>query len=82
MAKLTPKAKMKTVSGAANAGIREEKETTAVHFSKAMLNLLRKLAFRRSQAHGGRSSVSRLVRELVETHREELEKELKSYNSK
>lgn len=52
--------------------------TTAVHLPKKTLQLLRLVAFHRSQVHGGRMSVSRLVTDLVEDRREELEKEVRA----
>jgi hypothetical protein len=51
--------------------------TTAIHIPKHTWNLLRAVAFRRAQDQGGRTSVSRLVAELVERHRVELEREIK-----
>ena len=50
--------------------------TTAIHISKSTWNLLRAVAFHRAQVRGGRASVSKLLAELVERHRAELEKEL------
>ena len=52
--------------------------TTAIHIRRDTWELLREVAFRRARASGGRTSVSELVRTLVESHREELEKEMKS----
>ena len=63
---------------ASEAGSKPEWATTAIHLPKATLHLLRIVAFHRSQVHGGRMSVSRLLTELVEAHREELEQEAKS----
>jgi hypothetical protein len=50
--------------------------TTAIHIPKNTWRLLRAVAFRRAQDSGGRVSVSRLVAELVEKHRRELEREI------
>ena len=50
--------------------------TTAVHLPKKTLSLLKRVAFRRSMVHGGRMSVSRLVTDLVESRRMELEEEI------
>ena len=52
--------------------------TTAVHLPKETWILLRAVAFHRAQDSGGRASVSKLVSELVEERRRELEKEIKS----
>jgi hypothetical protein len=53
--------------------------TTAIHVPKATWMLLRAVAFHRAQASGGRASVSKLITELVERHRPELEKETLPY---
>jgi hypothetical protein len=53
--------------------------TTAIHLRRDTWELLREVAFRRAQMSGGRTSVSELVRTLVESHREELERELKRH---
>jgi len=52
-----------------------ESMTTAIHVPKTTWMLLRAVAFHRAQANGGRASVSKLIAELVERHRPELEKE-------
>jgi hypothetical protein len=49
--------------------------TTAIHIPKTAWNLLRAVAFRRAQDRGGRASVSKLLTELVEERREQLEQE-------
>lgn len=51
--------------------------TTAIHIPKTTWSLLRSVAFRRAQEGGGRASVSKLIAELVECRREELEAEIK-----
>jgi hypothetical protein len=51
--------------------------TTAIHIPKPTWTLLRAVAFRRAQDQGGRASVSKLIAELVERHRKELEHETK-----
>lgn len=51
--------------------------TTAIHIPRDTWSLLRAVAFRRAQDHGGRASVSRLIAELVERHRAALEQEIK-----
>jgi hypothetical protein len=51
--------------------------TTAIHIPRGTWNLLRAVAFRRAQDQGLRVSVSRLVAELVERHRAELEQEIR-----
>jgi hypothetical protein len=51
--------------------------TTAIHIPENTWKLLRAVAFHRAQDQGGRASVSRLLTELVERHREELEQESK-----
>jgi hypothetical protein len=52
-----------------------ESTTTAIHVPKVTWMLLRAVAFHRAQANGGRASVSKLITELVERHRPELERE-------
>lgn len=52
--------------------------TTAVHFPKATLQLLKRVAFHRAETHGGRISVSKIVSDLVEANRAKLEKEISS----
>jgi hypothetical protein len=54
-----------------------EMQTTAIVIPKTMWNLLREVAFRRAQSSGGRASVSEVLRSLVESHRTELEKEIR-----
>jgi hypothetical protein len=54
-----------------------EWSTTAIHLPKATLQLLKVVAFHRSQTLGGRMSVSKLVAEVVESHRREFEQELR-----
>jgi hypothetical protein len=51
--------------------------TTAIHIPRQTWTLLRAVAFRRAQNDGGRASVSKLIAELVERHRKELEREAK-----
>jgi hypothetical protein len=51
--------------------------TTAIHIPENTWKLLRAVAFHRAQDQGGRASVSKLIVELVERHREELEHETK-----
>jgi hypothetical protein len=53
-----------------------EMQTTAIVVPRNMWNLLREVAFRRAQSSGGRASVSEVLRNLVESHRAELEKEV------
>ena len=59
-----------------SSGSKTEWATTAVHLPKETLRLLKRVAFHRSQVHGGRMSVSRLLTDLVERQRDELEKEV------
>lgn len=54
----------------------EKMQTTAIVVPKSMWSLLREVAFRRAQSSGGRASVSDVLRNLVESHRAELEKEI------
>jgi hypothetical protein len=49
--------------------------TTAIHIPEQTWKLLRAVAFHRAQDRGGRASVSRLITELVERHRAELDAE-------
>jgi len=51
--------------------------TTAIHIPESTWKLLRAVAFHRAQDQGGRASVSKLITELVERHREEFEHETK-----
>ena len=60
-----------TSAGAALATV-----TTAIHIPRYTWNLLRAVAFHRAQDSGGRVSVSKLIAELVERHRGELEDEI------
>ncbi len=53
-----------------------DKVTTAMYIPRATWVLLRAVAFKRAQETGDRPSVSALVGELVERHREELEDEI------
>jgi hypothetical protein len=50
--------------------------TTAIHIPENTWKLLRAVAFHRAQDQGGRASVSKLLAELVELHRKELEREV------
>ena len=50
--------------------------TTAIHIPKETWALLRRVAFRRAEADGGRASVSKVLAQLVERHRAEFEREL------
>jgi hypothetical protein len=52
-------------------------KTTAIHIPKETWTLLRRVAFKRAEANGGRASVSKVLAELVEQHRPVFEKELK-----
>jgi hypothetical protein len=54
----------------------EATTTTAIHLPKKTLALLRRVAVERANQHGGRPSVSRVLAELVEHKRTELEAEL------
>jgi hypothetical protein len=59
-----------------NSDTNAEWSTTAVHFPKRTLQLLKLVAFHRAQTRGGRISVSKLVSDIVESHRKELEREI------
>jgi hypothetical protein len=48
--------------------------TTAIHIPMEIWQLLRAAAFHKAQQRGGRVSVSKLIAELVERHRSELER--------
>jgi hypothetical protein len=71
-----PKAKVNRPDGDAEV-IGLSAITTAIHIPRATWTLLRAVSFRRAQNQGGRASVSRLIAELVERHREDLEQEIK-----
>jgi hypothetical protein len=51
--------------------------TTAIHIPKETWSLLRRVAFKRAEAGGGRASVSKVLTDLVAQHRADFEKELK-----
>lgn len=61
----------------ADDGKKGETITTAIHIPKATWELLRRVAFKRAMEKGGRPSVSALLAELAERHRDELEDEAK-----
>jgi hypothetical protein len=71
----TPSKKTVTVQPGSDHEPGIESTTTAIHVPKTTWILLRSVAFHRAQANGGRASVSKLITELVERHRAELEKE-------
>ena len=48
---------------------------TSIHIPKSMLTLLRIAAIKRAEREGGRPSVSNVIRDLLERHRREIEKE-------
>jgi hypothetical protein len=50
-------------------------QTTSVHLPSDLLRLLRLVAVVRASRHGGRPSVSDILRELLEKHRREFETE-------
>jgi len=50
--------------------------TTGINLPSGIWELLNRVAFERAKKFGGRPSVSKLLVELVERHRKELEKEL------
>lgn len=49
--------------------------TTAIHIRRDHWELLRRVAFARAAASGGRASVSAVITELVEANRAKLEKD-------
>lgn len=49
--------------------------TTAIHIRRDHWDLLRRVAFARAQASGGRASVSAVIGDLVESNRGKLEKD-------
>ena len=51
---------------------------TGINIPEELWALLNRVAFERARTKGGRASVSALLVELVERHRQELEKELAS----
>ena len=55
----------------------EKRQITSIYLSASVLRLLRNVAASRAEKHGGRPSVSDVVRELIERHRKELEREAK-----
>ena len=55
----------------------EKRQITSIYMSAGTLRLLRNVAASRAEKHGGRPSVSDVVRELIEGHRKELEREAK-----
>ena len=52
--------------------------TSGINLPVEIYQLLNRVAFSRSLKNGGRPSVSALLVDLVQRHRKELEKELKS----
>jgi len=50
--------------------------TTGIALPADVWELLHRVSFERAKKYGGRPSVSALIRDLVERHRKELEKEL------
>jgi hypothetical protein len=50
--------------------------TTAIHIPREMWTLLRAVAFRRAQESGGRASVSKVIAQMIDRCRPDLEKEL------
>ena len=71
MAKRQPKAK--PLDERAN-------RTTGIALPAAEWAFLNRVAFERARKFGGRPSVSALLRDLVERHRKELEKELPGHD--
>ena len=55
---------------------RRETTSTAIHIPRDVHDLLRAVAYTRAQLEGGRASVSKLITELVEMHRADLEAEV------
>ena len=53
-------------------------KTTGVHIPADLWELLNRVAFERAKTRGGRASVSALLVDMIEHHRNELEKELAS----
>jgi predicted CopG family antitoxin len=51
--------------------------TTAIHIRRDHWELLRRAAFNRAMSQGGRASVSAVLTEMIERHRDELEAEAK-----
>jgi predicted CopG family antitoxin len=47
--------------------------TTAIHIRREHWELLRRAAFTHAMKHGGRASVSAVLTDLIERHRDELE---------
>lgn len=50
-------------------------KTTSIYIPTETWELLRAVAFRRAQASEAKASVSRVITEIVERHRDELRKE-------
>lgn len=61
--------------GKRNRDLTDASATTAVHIPKDQLALLRRVAVERANREGGRPSVSNVLRDLIERHRAELERE-------
>ena len=75
---IAAKAKGKSAEADVGRGA-EDMLTTAIHIPRATHKLLRAVAFKRAQEHGGRPSVSALLTELAEQHRDELTAEAGPY---
>ena len=66
----------KKTNGESEISEASESMTTAIHIPKTTWSLLRRVAFRRAEAEGGRASVSKVLAELVEQNRRAFEKEI------
>lgn len=58
-----------------NRDLTDSGATTAIHIPREDLALLRRVAVERANRNGGRPSVSDVLRELIDRHRAELERE-------
>jgi hypothetical protein len=69
--------KAKTLNQKGTKKTKADYVATAIHIPKEMLNMLRLVAAYRANREGGRASVSNVIVQIIEGHRQELEAEIK-----
>ena len=75
MAKRADLSTLNIVKPGGKAKVSSDMITATVNLPREMLTLLRRVAVNRADTAGGRPSVSDVVREILEKHRDELEDE-------
>jgi len=68
--------RMATKASKGDTADKSQSLTTAIHLPRRTWELLREVAFSRARKRGGRSSVSKVLVELTESARPNLEKEI------